>query len=118
MVAPAPRDVNVGELLATAEAIDGPAPSLEDLVGALLASRPPWMRDALCAESHPGVTFFPERGQPLGPAKDICARCLVLAECTSWALDQDQSLAGIWGGTTAPQRKRMREARARSTTAA
>ena len=50
MVAPAPRDVNVGDLLASAEALDDPAPSLENLIGALLAARPSWMRDALCAE--------------------------------------------------------------------
>ena len=60
-----------------------------------------------------------------GPSRD-----LVEARLASWLsahigtvlkplieLSQDQSLAGIWGGTTAPQRKRMREARARTTAA-
>ncbi len=60
----------------------------------ILLGRPAWMADALCRE-HPEVSWFVERGEPLGPAKDICGRCLVLAECTSWALDQDASLAGI-----------------------
>lgn len=110
MVAPAPRDVNLTELFATAQALDGPAPNLEDLIGAVLASRPPWMRDALCAESHPGVTFFPERGEDVEPAKRICSRCLVLAECRSWAMDQGAELLGVWAGTTAGQRQQLRKA--------
>ena len=116
MVAPVPRDLNAGELLASATPLDAPGPGLEDLLAAVAANRPAWHADALCRE-HPDVSWFVERGEPLGPAKDICSRCLVLAECTSWALDQDASLAGIWGGTTAPQRKRMRAARAQSTAA-
>ena len=110
MVAPAPRDVNVGELLASAEALDEPTPSLEDLIGALLASRPSWMRDALCAESHPGVTFFPERGEDVEPAKQVCSRCLVLSECRSWAMEQGAELLGIWAGTSPAQRQQMRKA--------
>ena len=113
MVAPVPRDLNAGELLASAAPLDGRSPGLDDLLAAVAANRPAWHADALCRE-HPEVSWFVERGEPLAPAKDICSRCLVLAECTSWALDQDQSLVGIWGGTTAPQRKRMREARART----
>ncbi len=116
MVAPIPRGESPEVVFASAAQLDGPAPALEDLLAAVAANRPAWHADALCRE-HPEVSWFAERGEPMGPAKDICARCLVLAECTAWALDQDQSLAGIWGGTTAPQRKRMREARARSTAA-
>ena len=117
MVAPAPRDVNVGDLLASAEALDAPSSGLEDLIAAVAANRPAWHADALCREHYPAVSWFVERGEPMEPAKNICGRCLVLAECTSWALDQDASLAGVWGGTTAPQRKRMRAARARTTAA-
>ena len=116
MVAPAPRGENLTALLGSATPLDTAAPGLEDLIAAVAANRPAWHADALCRE-HPEVSWFVERGEPLEPAKDICSRCLVLAECTSWALDQDQSLAGIWGGTTAPQRKRMRAARARTTAA-
>ena len=116
MVAPAPRGENLTALLVSAAPLDAPGPGLEDLLAAVAANRPAWHADALCRE-HPEVSWFSERGEPMGPAKDVCSRCLVLAECTAWALDQDQSLAGIWGGTTAPQRKRMREARAPSTAA-
>ncbi len=110
MVAPAPRGENVAELLASAEALDSPPPGLENLIGALLANRPPWMRDALCAESHPGVTFFPERGEDVGPAKRVCSRCLVLAECRTWAMEQGAELLGVWAGTTPGQRQEMRKA--------
>ena len=110
MVAPAPRGENLSELFATAQALDGQAPGLEDLIGALLASRPLWMRDALCAESHPGVTFFSERGEDVEAAKRICSRCLVLAECRSWAMEQGAELHGVWAGTTAGQRQQLRKA--------
>lgn len=117
MVAPAPRDVRLADLFVTAAPLDGAAPGLTDLFGAVAANRPAFHADALCRE-HPEVSWFLERGEPMGPAKDICGRCLVLAECTSWALAQDASLAGIWGGTTGPQRKRMRAARARASATA
>ncbi len=42
--------------------------------------RTPWMRDGLCQE-YPHVNFFPERGDPLGPAKAVCAHCAVRDEC-------------------------------------
>jgi WhiB family redox-sensing transcriptional regulator len=50
--------------------------------------------------------FFPERNAPTEPALAICARCPVRAECLD-AADDD----GIWGGTTAVERKPRRATR-------
>ncbi len=35
-----------------------------------------WRLDALCIE-YPDVSFFPEKGEPNEPARDVCSRCLV-----------------------------------------
>jgi len=116
MLAPPPRDAPVGALLATAEPPWSASGALVDLLAAVAASRPSWHADALCRERG-DVSFFPGRDESPLPAKAVCGECLVLAECTAWALDQDGGLAGIWGGTTAPQRRRMRAARSRTTAA-
>ena len=82
---------------------DDVAALLADLVG-----RPQWHADALCAE-YPSSWFFPERGESTAPAKAICGRCLVAEECRQWAVSQGGGLAGIWGGTSAGERRRLRE---------
>jgi WhiB family redox-sensing transcriptional regulator len=53
------------------------------------------------------VNFFPERGDPVLPAKALCNGCEVKSECLATAL-ADPSLVGIWGGTTAKQRQKLR----------
>lgn len=110
MVAAAPRDVRLAELLATASPLNPGPTGITDLLGAILATRPPWMADALCAEPHPGVDFFPEQGGDVRPAKQICSRCLVKAECRAWALEQGDDLRGVWAGTTHRQRRQIRQA--------
>lgn len=70
-----------------------------------LLHRPAWQRDALCVE-YPDVEFFPERGQPVDPAKDVCARCLVRDECLDYATALD--LDGVWGGLTRRRRQALR----------
>lgn len=82
-----------------------PASLLELLTG----SRPSWYRDAACVE-HRELSWFPELGQPAGPAKAICGSCLVVAECLDYALD-DPGLVGVWGGTSPRERGRLRRAR-------
>jgi WhiB family redox-sensing transcriptional regulator len=73
--------------------------------------RPPWMRDALCLE-YPDVTWFPSSNlcvdydAPLA----ICDRCLVRAECLAYALECKIDY-GVWGGMTAPDRRRVLAAR-------
>jgi WhiB family redox-sensing transcriptional regulator len=87
------------------------APTPAELFAEMLA-RPAWMSDAACRE-HPEISFFPRRGEDVGPARAICDGCLVSDECldhacsTGWLGVPAQ---GIWGGTSARERKRARGA--------
>ena len=62
---------------------------------------------ALCAQTDPEV-FFPEKGGDPRPAVALCGTCPVQAPCLEYALAH-RELAGVWGGTTARSRQRMRE---------
>ena len=64
-----------------------------------------WREHAACL-GHDVAVFFPERGTSPEPGKAICATCPVRAECLA-AADDD----GIWGGTTAAERKPRRATR-------
>ena len=64
-----------------------------------------WREHAACL-GHDVAMFFPERNAPTEPALAICATCPVRAECLD-AADDD----GIWGGTTAVERKPRRATR-------
>lgn len=66
---------------------------------------PEWMRDALCVE-YPNLTWFPERGEPMGEARSVCARCLVREECLAYAVDTGQ-MFGLWGGMSTRERRRL-----------
>lgn len=72
-----------------------------------LAHRPPWMDDGICAQTDPDA-FFLERGGNPRPAKAICARCPVTAECLQYAIDHDEQF-GIWGGKSERERRGLRE---------
>lgn len=71
----------------------------------LLDGFPEWYADALCAQTDPDSFFIDKGGSPL-PAKRICSRCDVKAECLEYALDTRQP-HGIWGGKTVRERKRL-----------
>ena len=71
--------------------------------------RPAWMADGACIE-HPGIEFIPadQRSEDKAArAKAICSRCLCRAECLAYAL-ADDSLLGVWAGTTTAERRAMR----------
>jgi WhiB family redox-sensing transcriptional regulator len=74
--------------------------------------RPAWMRDALCREySH--LNWIPERGDgTFDTLRSICRSCLVTDRCLAYALD-NPDVIGVWGGTTAKERKRLRSGRPR-----
>lgn len=81
-----------------------------------LLARPAWHRDAACAEHDPALWFPPpptpgvNTSAMAARAKAICGGCLVLDDCRAWALDQVAAgvdLAGIWAGTSAPERRRL-----------
>ncbi len=69
-----------------------------------------WMTRGACQGTDPEL-FFPisvaglSRAQ-INAAKEICGRCLVRKNCLSYALQTMPD--GIWGGTTAEERRKMR----------
>jgi WhiB family redox-sensing transcriptional regulator len=68
-----------------------------------------WRDLAVCTQMDPEV-FFPTRDADLTrAAKAVCHRCSVRDECLATAV-ADASLSGIWGGTSAEERARMRDA--------
>jgi WhiB family redox-sensing transcriptional regulator len=76
-----------------------------DLLASLL-QRPAWMTEGACRSGkHPGVNFFPGRGESAAPAKEVCRRCPVRSPCLEFALEYDVS--GVWGGTSERQRRQL-----------
>jgi hypothetical protein len=71
-----------------------------------------WAGDALCRE-HPEISFFPETDALTNDAKAVCRECPVIDDCLTYAL-ADDSLVGVWGGTTERERSNYRETRPRS----
>ena len=65
-----------------------------------------WREKALCAQVD-GDLFFPEKGESARPAKSICRRCPVIAECLAFALATNER-EGIWGGLSARERAELR----------
>lgn len=85
------------------------ATDVEELLGFL---RPAWHRYALCkTPAGRGVNFFPERGEDSRPAKALCTECTARPECTAWAMAQDATLQGIWGGLSQRERRQRRGSR-------
>jgi len=70
---------------------------------ALAGSR--WRDEALCRQTDPEL-FFPGKGESCEPAKRVCGRCPVLAECLRHALDHGEN-DGVWGGTSPRQRRAL-----------
>src|SRR4029450_12849918 len=71
-----------------------------------------WRLEAACAEVDPEL-FFPESGQApqVAAAKAVCAGCAVRGPCLEAALHGPQARddhAGIFAGTTASDRVRLR----------
>ena len=88
-------------------------PTLEEL--AALLRQPDWQRDGLCREpAYAAVNFFPTKGENQRPALACCAKCLVRSECLAFAQSFEGSnneMHGVWGGTTARERKLLRKQR-------
>lgn len=71
------------------------------------------MDEAVC-EGADFAVFFPARGRPSedSEAKSYCRRCPVVAECLEFALSlPERDSSGIWGNTTAQERRRIRRER-------
>jgi WhiB family redox-sensing transcriptional regulator len=78
-------------------------PSLEDL-----AHRPAWMKRGACRGEDPAL-FFPSLGSNTAKARAICAICPVREQCLAYALADPES-AGVWGGISERERRKMRSA--------
>lgn len=72
---------------------------------------PDWRERALCREVGMEL-FFPVKGESNRPAKSICARCVVVAECLEDALRSGMNF-GVWGGMSVRERQRLSAARDR-----
>jgi WhiB family redox-sensing transcriptional regulator len=80
-----------------------------------------WRAAAACLSADPDL-FFPISTQgpaekQIARAKRICAGCGVRQECLEYALAHDQCY-GIWGGTTAEDRRLDRRRKRRRAAAA
>lgn len=73
----------------------------------------PWMRHGACrglAHDDAARMFFPARGESTEPAKAVCARCPVRAECLEYALRNHEKF-GIFGGKSERERRQIRQQR-------
>jgi len=79
-----------------------------------------WRSEAACDGANPEIFFLgygsPGRGKASlnktakARAMELCAGCPVIGECLTYALALPPSADfGIWGGTTARQRLRLRQ---------
>lgn len=71
--------------------------------------RPSWQSFAACRGIDTSI-FFPERGhhKQLDLARRICSECPVKDECLEYAiskLPREQGDVGVWGGTSAKERR-------------
>lgn len=67
--------------------------------------RPAWQNDAACRGA--GTAFFFEQGGPTAEALAFCRECPVKLPCRTHAMENDER-HGIWGGTSARQRDRLK----------
>jgi WhiB family redox-sensing transcriptional regulator len=80
-------------------------PTIDDFL-----RRPAWMARAACRGTGTDA-YFPTVGATVAPARAVCAGCPVREPCLAYAL-ADPELAGVWGGTSARERDRIRRERA------
>lgn len=75
--------------------------------------RPEFLGAGVCAQTDPEL-FFPEKGETskARQAKRLCETCEVRDECREYAVRRGEPF-GIWGGTTADERRHIRAERRR-----
>ena len=84
--------------------LKGEFPALSDFL-----RRPDWQAFAAC-RGMPVETFVLPIGGSAVRARAVCAGCPVNGDCLSYALSEPD-LEGIWAGTTARERSRLRRVR-------
>jgi len=65
-----------------------------------------WLADAACRDCDPEL-FFSDSCNGVKAAKQVCRRCLVAGTCLSGVLQNGQE-AGVWGGMTEKERRKLR----------
>ncbi|TQJ92301.1 WhiB family transcriptional regulator [Streptomyces sp. SLBN-31] len=72
-----------------------------------------WRLQALCVGEDPEM-FFPlaETERATARARAVCRQCPVLLDCRDWAIRHGET-DGVWGDTTASQRRAIRSAAVR-----
>jgi hypothetical protein len=90
---------------------DDPAPfdGWSVLLAAIEDRRPEWQLDAACRYAE-GVSFFPERGEPVEPARALCASCPVAGPCAAYRDELGPAVYGVWAGQSAATARRHRRA--------
>lgn len=64
-----------------------------------------WSARAACHGLDPRI-FFPGDDGDVGPAKAVCQGCDVREPCLEYALGSRER-AGVWGGCTEAERRRL-----------
>jgi WhiB family redox-sensing transcriptional regulator len=68
-----------------------------------------WHHNAACRGQGP-ADFVRGPKADYGDIRDLCETCPVRADCLDFAL-ADESLTGLWGGTTDMERRLIRRGR-------
>ncbi|MFM8267350.1 MAG: WhiB family transcriptional regulator [Ilumatobacteraceae bacterium] len=71
-----------------------------------------WRQLGACRGLDPTV-FYPDDDDDAPEAKAVCAECGVRVACLEYALSSREK-AGVWGGATERERRRMIRQRRRS----
>lgn len=64
-----------------------------------------WRQRGACRGLDPDI-FYPPADEESEEAKAVCAQCTVRDQCLEFALSTRES-EGVWGGTTARERRRI-----------
>lgn len=107
---PVPRAAGLPERGLTTEAT--PVLTVEEATAVPATGDPAWRTRAACRTADP-ETFHPDKGQPVDPAKRVCAECVVVGDCREFALSLPlaDDRHGVYGGLTPDGRARIRRAR-------
>ncbi|MEQ8438860.1 MAG: WhiB family transcriptional regulator [Ilumatobacter fluminis] len=71
-----------------------------------------WRMLGACRGLDPTI-FYPDRDDEADVAKQVCAECSVQQTCLDYALTQREK-AGVWGGATERDRRRILRQRRRT----
>jgi WhiB family redox-sensing transcriptional regulator len=81
----------------------------DNFLDALTGNDRRWMERAACTDL-PTDQFFVSEGESPAEAIAVCEQCSVSSDCLAYAL-KHRITDGVWGGTTAQERKRILRSR-------